>query len=992
MSILVVLIIALIVTAKLAEDKITDLALKRVSESIEAPVLIDEVSFNLLRKFPFATIELYNVTLGAPQKNQPTDSTFAQSDTIFYFKEIFVSVKSKPLLKGNFEIVKVNIDEAEIHYRIDTSGVSNIDFLLVESDTTQVDTIQSDPLSFILDDFAAWNITCYYKDDLLKTQAKVVIPELKVNAEMNKSRTFASIIGRLQLTQIKYDETNLYLMNNMDIRYDLIYNNDSVNIKTLKIDTDGAKLSLFGNIILGDEIKTDVKIGGTDLILDELVKYAPQSILNEYGLRNVSGNMTLDASAKGVYTDSELPQIDLSIGLKGGNLKAEDYPELKNISFTGRATNGILRNNQSTQAEFSSLHFETEKSKFDISFSILDVDNLKYTINTDMDININEFQSFIPDSIIENIDGNVKLKLATRGEFPDSVGDDFVDYLMANTRGNAEFIDLNVDVDSSLSIKNFSAQIGYKPNGLKINNLNFSIPSYQLELKNTSFNAGFTGSIDKPATMKIDLKSYHLETKGSVITGKVKVENLDNPAYELESRIRTNLEEAKVMLPDSLVKSLSGSVVLDVMSKARLNLDSLSTQYMDIVFKNSEFHMQLDNINAELYEDSLYKIEKFSGVINMTPDVISINKMNGIAGGIEFGVDSTDIKNIYNTVIRNRPEKLLVNTRINMGDLSYTMFAPFMESDSTVKESKADSSQATEEESTNYTILVKGVAKVNSFVYDDILIEDISTLFNATDSVYTLDKLKFKAFNGKMKTSLRYSIKANNESVIQMNNRIVRMDVKKLLTDFDNFAAYYEPSITAENISGLFSTDLYSQVEFIGDSIVYNKIRVRGDIRLEDGGVYDFEPATELSKFTGIKELDNIQFKTLNSKIFIFKNAIFVPETFIASNALNITAYGKQSFGEDYEYHLEIKLSDVLFGKSKKQRRKEKKSGDRADGDDRNMRELVYYKLDGKTKYGFDSKEMQRKMKTTLKLNENLLNLRFHPEMFTFETGVYKSK
>jgi hypothetical protein len=96
-----------------------------------------------------------------------------------------------------------------------------------------------------------------------------------------------------------------------------------------------------------------------------------------------------------------------------------------------------------------------------------------------------------------------------------------------------------------------------------------------------------------------------------------------------------------------------------------------------------------------------------------------------------------------------------------------------------------------------------------------------------------------------------------------------------------------------------------------------------------------------------------------------------------------------QSFGEDYEYHLEIKLSDILFGKSKKQKRKESKAGEDDFEDDRNMRQIVAYSLDGKNRNGFDNKELQGKMKTKIKLNQNLLNLRFHPEMFNFDTKVY---
>ena len=72
--VVIALVIVLTVIAKLAENKITDIALKKVSETIEAPVLIDNVSFNLLRKFPLATIELDNVLLGAPKTPNTSDS------------------------------------------------------------------------------------------------------------------------------------------------------------------------------------------------------------------------------------------------------------------------------------------------------------------------------------------------------------------------------------------------------------------------------------------------------------------------------------------------------------------------------------------------------------------------------------------------------------------------------------------------------------------------------------------------------------------------------------------------------------------------------------------------------------------------------------------------------------------------------------------------------------------------------------------------------
>jgi hypothetical protein len=253
-----------------------------------------------------------------------------------------------------------------------------------------------------------------------------------------------------------------------------------------------------------------------------------------------------------------------------------------------------------------------------------------------------------------------------------------------------------------------------------------------------------------------------------------------------------------------------------------------------------------------------------------------------------------------------------------------------------------------------------------------------------------VDQFQFDAFGGHLNTSANYIIKPDNRAIIQMKNNITRMDIKKLLEDFNDFEKFYEPSIRSENLSGLLTCDFYTRADVLGDSLDQDALRVKGDFQLEEGGVYNFEPATALSEKTNINELDNIQFKNLNSQVFIMKGAIYVPQTYISSTALDITAYGMQEFGTDYEYHLKLHLSDILVGKSDKLLKEQAKRGDIAEKDERNNAVyMMAYSEDGKAKTGFDKKKFQSAMKTKIRLQEALLKVRFHPEMFKFETGVY---
>jgi hypothetical protein len=146
----------------------------------------------------------------------------------------------------------------------------------------------------------------------------------------------------------------------------------------------------------------------------------------------------------------------------------------------------------------------------------------------------------------------------------------------------------------------------------------------------------------------------------------------------------------------------------------------------------------------------------------------------------------------------------------------------------------------------------------------------------------------------------------------------------------------------------------------------------------------------DMADFTKLKELDSIRFKTFESKIFMFKDKLYVPNTYIVSSALDIGFFGMQSMGEDYEYHIQLHLGDVLKGKSQKLLKRQAENGDEvtAKDFDRSTVKLIYANINGKSKVGFDKKKAQRLMQVKIKTQEKMLDLIFFPKLVSFDTGV----
>jgi hypothetical protein len=791
-GVLLMVIIMLSVIAKLEEKKIADMALQKISESIKAPLVIGDISLSLLRKFPLATLEFKDVRLGSPNAFGLSDSSILGEETLASIEKVYVSVKSIPLFRGEFKIMKVEIKGVDFSYIVDTQGTSNIDFLL---DTFQNDSTVSDTtsisLSVLLKELMLRDIHCNYYDSLNLISAQLIIPKAKVEGEIKNDYLHGSAKGVLKFTNCNYKTSTLHFMNETEINFDAGYSGDSVDVRELIVGTDGANFNITGSVVQKDTIEANIHIEGTKINIGEIIKYAPKQTLKDIGLTKASGMLNMKASICGFISDSILPEVKVEVEMKNGRIQTTGYPSLQNISFAGYLTNGKMRNNETTSIYFRKFHAETGQSSVDMSFSLKNLDRINYKVNTDIEINLGDFNEYIPDTILSEAKGQISASVATKGVLPDSVGNDFIDYVLETSRVKLTLNNLFIALDSTLTLDSLSGQFAYELNHVTARDLHVNIPNYTVNINNTSFDAQLSGKPSQHESVGIDLKSFQIKTDSCAFYGSAKIQNLKAPEFSINSTIKLNLSEISNFLPDTLVNKLSGEITAQIASGGKLNLDSIPDQINDLIFRNSSFRINFDRVSIDM-PDTLMNVKEFSGIVTMKPDTIEIDNTSGVYCGIDFSIDSTKIVNLYNSVITNQVSQLYVDGRFNLGDLDYAMFAPFMAGNADTAITSVENKDApsatkdTDSVITNYTWLIKGKLRAKSLTYKKAVLENVSGLFNITDSLYVIDQFKFNGFGGKLNTSVKYSIK-KEEKALWVKNRIEEMDVSQLLKDFNNF-------------------------------------------------------------------------------------------------------------------------------------------------------------------------------------------------------------
>ncbi len=1055
----------LVVGAKIFESELASYTMSRLESQIEAPMSIGKVSLIPLFSFPRLSAEINDLWIGEPEGQK--------GDTLFCIRSLKVGLDTWDLIDGIYTIDKVEISGLDFDYTLDKNGKSNIDFLIYAFvDTTLVieaipeisDEAVSKPLDITAENCKLENIRINYYDSLTQMGSQVYIPKITIKGKTKNNIYKGKTEGSVILKHCLFEKTYINKMKSCAVNFELEYEDNIAAINKLSIISEGVNLGVQGNLSLGDTIGIDANLIAKSLDLDILKKYIPNQYLKEYGIINLGGFTDISANIKGKYADSTLlPIIDADLILNGITLQTIEYPEIKTLNLAAHINSGEKSDMSKATINITDLEIRTLESSVLLKGTMNGLKNTRYDISTFLDINLSEFEDYVPDSLAQNLKGNVTASISTTGILPDKFSDDFTDYLANRTALSLNLYNISGLLSDSISIENFSCEINYLPEifGAKkvhINNLNLKSEPLNVNLQNSTLTAMLTGRFSEPLKMGADLQSFRIQNGNNLIVGSAKINNFEAPEFDINTNILLRLDELMVFVPDSLINTMTGTLKAGIQAKGRIHLDSLEvykypiilensnidlsldniflefpdlpinkmtgtlnafvqtsghihpdsmeTQLFPLIFENSSLDLTLDNICLE-FPDSIMNVDSISANISLRNDELKVDKLSTTYNGLSFKMDSTIVQNIYSAVLLNQKEELYVKTQFEIGDILFDDFKHLMAFGSTNAgpETNSDNIGVSAEtslpdEPQNWTFLIHGKASVNSIIIDSTVLEgfqinrlhirDLSTLFKLTDSAYIADQFRFKAFEGEMNNSFHYKIRNDGTQSLSAHNVIQNMNIRTLLKDMDNFGM--DSVISYENISGILSTDLNTFFP-IDDSVLIDKTMVSGDITLEAGGVYDYPPAQELSKFSGIKELDNIQFKTLRSNIFMFKNKLYVPRTNIVCTALDIAAFGMHGLEKDYEYHMEVHLSNILFGKSKKRKNKQDIAGNEIDESTlkKSSRKLIYAEIDGDSKVGWDTRDSRDKMMNKIRVQEKMLGFIFFPKNIHYSTEIDKN-
>ena len=372
--------------------RLTPIAREAAAKFITCEHHIGEVDLTFFSTFPRFGLRADGLLLINPMQG-------AQNDTVVEAKHLTATVDVMEFLNNkNLHVHEAILDGASVNFFIAPDGTNNLAVFVSSPDSTEEEDSEfSLPFKQLRVDglrLDARAITFVDAKDTI--EASLGATELKAKAEswddmlltLDANHICAKLKG-----QTYADNLHLELIAPM-----------AMDLEKMHFAFDGLRLALNdyqlrfeGNVTLGDVIDLDVKLATGKWQIKPLLALLPPTFTESLKDLDVDGVLALDATARGKYSENEMPLVTAHLTLDDGEGSYKPLPyTLRNLALNADADLN-LNKGQKSNVIINSLSAETKQTELSAKGRVDDLlGNMLIDLQLNLDANLPDFAYFLP--------------------------------------------------------------------------------------------------------------------------------------------------------------------------------------------------------------------------------------------------------------------------------------------------------------------------------------------------------------------------------------------------------------------------------------------------------------------------------------------------------------------------------------------------------------------------------------------------------------------
>ncbi|GAB4279728.1 MAG: AsmA-like C-terminal region-containing protein [Marinilabiliales bacterium] len=365
--ILIVLIIASIfLIPVLFKDDLIKIAKDEINNNVKAKVDFGDFDLSVLQTFPNLNFSINDVEVVGVDE--------FENDTLAIIKNFRTKIGILSILSDQYKIKSIIIDDPVIKAKVLPGGLANWDIALPE-DSVVTDTTAEESSTFklALNLLKINNATVVYDDLDGNMYAEIKGLDFELSGDLSDEETELKTKTNIAELTVKMDGISYLKKANASVMADL--HADLVNSKYSFLNNvfklNELEVGIDGWVAMPDtNIDMDIKVDAKKTEFKNILSLVPAIYMKDFEGINTSGNLTLNAQAKGIYNASQLPSFHLKMIVDNGMFQYPDLPGSANNIQIKLLVDNEDGNEDHTIVNLEKFHVDFAGNPFDMSMLV----------------------------------------------------------------------------------------------------------------------------------------------------------------------------------------------------------------------------------------------------------------------------------------------------------------------------------------------------------------------------------------------------------------------------------------------------------------------------------------------------------------------------------------------------------------------------------------------------------------------------------------------
>ena len=591
----VLLVTSLSIYIQQNQSEIINGEIEKLNQSYPGLIRVGESNLSLFGDFPYVSLKIDEV--------QIFETKAADAAVIMDVKDIYVGFNLTDLLKGDYDIQSIVIEDGIFNIVIHTDQTTNIENAIgtgqtaTDSSETSLSNIQLEKIEFR-------NLDIHTLDEATQMDVDNFIYAGEGGFSLKDGVISGHIDTEFELSLIEAGDTSFIDQKHFEIHTDIVFDEATgvLQIAPSGILMENGDFEFSGSIDTKADLDLDLEIKGQKPNFDMLLAFAPKEVIEALEPYENAGEIYFTANMKGPVGSGDLPYIQADFGAgKAFVSNTSTAKKIDNMGFKGHFTNGENRDASTMEFSLQEMAADLEEGVFKGSILIKNFESPEVDMQIDSKFDLDFIAAFLELEQVQQASGSVTLQM----NFHDIIDFDHpekaIQQLNQAYYAALKVEDLTLDA-AELPMRLDTLNIDLVMTGKQAQLNQFELIMGQSDLSMSGFLSDLPAVIhhsNSPVQAHVDISSNYLDI--AQLTG-----------YSAQDSSQTGVDEQveNLRLGFSFLASAKAFTESEYLPEGMFFIDSLHADLKHYPHRLHDFHADV------MIDDKDLKIKDFNGYID----------------------------------------------------------------------------------------------------------------------------------------------------------------------------------------------------------------------------------------------------------------------------------------------------------------------------------------------------------------------------------------